>query len=847
MADNEYLAEYAGTGRAKCKAAGCKQLIAKDTVRLGKSHPSGFHDGLQTDWYHPKCLFKSFCNAKKNTKLPEEVDDIGGYLTLKKEDKTEISQYFDEWKNGSLKKEVLEEKKATREEKKKEKALLDKVLGEGSPQASPKKKPPPKSAGKGKGKFVDDLISEESEDEGPRAMPDRLPPRAPERAQPAPEKKSSPVKKILGSHASSLDSWFTPSPKNSQNNNSQHSSPKLKQPTYEKFFGSLQSKFFPFLSNLTGFEKFTLTEGRRSLDLFASSCLAENTSPAVVCIGLSPFHHPSIKYDSVTALTNLKASLFALTDEMTPEAPAPLKRTGSKTSGSGSLRNSAEKPAPISTSESRFNLDEWVNKMRRKERFLFLHATTCAIDASFDAMWAPLLLKLIKLLMTNESDGVIFALFGTEAQKFRAPILEYYKTLVTQTNMRVLCFSDLSKKPTLDAEPELFNLQIDAAAAEMGMPAINWHLKSEYMYVLEGTIERHTVRHVLRQSANIGRATFPQAAINDKRISRDQVKVQIPSVASLAHGIEVTVLGRNPIEVQRASDERKVISQGETVTVKPGESFNLILGGDFLLLSLVDKESGEKIAGEDSSQKSRAGAKRSLVEEMDTETQAYFPTEKTSFKVEPKLSVSDSFLARPSYSPTTSTVASSTITKPKLETKATATKSRLVTSISKPTLKKEETKATKKRKNAADSDDEPEASDNENEDEAFARKLQREFEAENERYKLEKKKSDVMVKSAKGRSRKKVKYNDDWSEDDGKKVKGEIEDGGPDSPYSEDHAWENDKKFKYNSADEEISLSNSGEDSDDDDQIGKVVPCMYGAKCWRKNPDHLRQFSHPPR
>lgn len=38
---------------------------------------------------------------------------------------------------------MLEEKKAKREEKKKEKALLDKVLGEGSPQASPKKKPPP--------------------------------------------------------------------------------------------------------------------------------------------------------------------------------------------------------------------------------------------------------------------------------------------------------------------------------------------------------------------------------------------------------------------------------------------------------------------------------------------------------------------------------------------------------------------------------------------------------------------------------------------------------------------------------------------------------------------------------
>jgi hypothetical protein len=42
----------------QCKATGCKQLIAKDTVRLGKSHPSGFHDGLQTDWFHPKCMFK---------------------------------------------------------------------------------------------------------------------------------------------------------------------------------------------------------------------------------------------------------------------------------------------------------------------------------------------------------------------------------------------------------------------------------------------------------------------------------------------------------------------------------------------------------------------------------------------------------------------------------------------------------------------------------------------------------------------------------------------------------------------------------------------------------------------
>ncbi len=25
------------------------------------------------------------------------------------------------------------------------------------------------------------------------------------------------------------------------------------------------------------------------------------------------------------------------------------------------------------------------------------------------------------------------------------------------------------------------------------------------------------------------------------------------------------------------------------------------------------------------------------------------------------------------------------------------------------------------------------------------------------------------------------------------------------------------------------------------------TPCKYGAKCYRKNPDHLKQFSHPPK
>ena len=68
----------------------------------------------------------------------EDVDDIKGFLMLKKEDKNEISKYLADFQSGKLKKEVLEEKKQKREEKKKEKEMLDKMLGK-TAVSSPKK------------------------------------------------------------------------------------------------------------------------------------------------------------------------------------------------------------------------------------------------------------------------------------------------------------------------------------------------------------------------------------------------------------------------------------------------------------------------------------------------------------------------------------------------------------------------------------------------------------------------------------------------------------------------------------------------------------------------------------
>jgi hypothetical protein len=97
MSNNEYLVEYAKSGRAKCKLPKCEEsdskVIPQGSLRIGKSHPSPFFDGMQTDWYHPKCLFKTFKNARKTSKLIEDAsEDLKGFLLLKKEDKKVIEK-----------------------------------------------------------------------------------------------------------------------------------------------------------------------------------------------------------------------------------------------------------------------------------------------------------------------------------------------------------------------------------------------------------------------------------------------------------------------------------------------------------------------------------------------------------------------------------------------------------------------------------------------------------------------------------------------------------------------------------------------------------------------------------
>lgn len=64
------------------------------------------------------------------------------------------------------------------------------------------------------------------------------------------------------------------------------------------------------------------------------------------------------------------------------------------------------------------------------------------------------------------------------------------------------------------------------------------------------------------------------------------------------------------------------------------------------------------------------------------------------------------------------------------------------------------------------------------------------------------------------------------------------------------------KKLEQEKKDEELARQLMREErgdyedeGEDDDEMGapSKIPCKYGSACYRKNPDHLRQYSHPPK
>eukprot|EP01122_Echinamoeba_exundans_P012170 TRINITY_DN503_c0_g1_i1.p1 TRINITY_DN503_c0_g1~~TRINITY_DN503_c0_g1_i1.p1 ORF type:complete len:911 (+),score=243.47 TRINITY_DN503_c0_g1_i1:100-2733(+) len=81
-----YKCEYAKTGRSACKA--CKKPLPENAMRVGKSSPSPFFDGVMLVWYHPTCFEKKF---GKNV---NSVTQIIGHDLMRPEDQALLRKMF---------------------------------------------------------------------------------------------------------------------------------------------------------------------------------------------------------------------------------------------------------------------------------------------------------------------------------------------------------------------------------------------------------------------------------------------------------------------------------------------------------------------------------------------------------------------------------------------------------------------------------------------------------------------------------------------------------------------------------------------------------------------------------
>ncbi len=90
--DQWYEAEFAKSGRSKCKEFRCKQNIDEGELRIGVKIEENDHSGDCLGWYHPKCLWKTFdYKSNGNTRI-EKVDDIRNFYSLDEDTKRTISE-----------------------------------------------------------------------------------------------------------------------------------------------------------------------------------------------------------------------------------------------------------------------------------------------------------------------------------------------------------------------------------------------------------------------------------------------------------------------------------------------------------------------------------------------------------------------------------------------------------------------------------------------------------------------------------------------------------------------------------------------------------------------------------
>jgi hypothetical protein len=112
MANNEYVIEYAKTGRSSCKLKDCKALIAAQDIRVGKQYDSYFGDHKQNDWFHLDCIFESLAKARATTKKITSSEDLQGFDQLSEADQDFILKKIKQFNSGSIKAQVKAKSKS---------------------------------------------------------------------------------------------------------------------------------------------------------------------------------------------------------------------------------------------------------------------------------------------------------------------------------------------------------------------------------------------------------------------------------------------------------------------------------------------------------------------------------------------------------------------------------------------------------------------------------------------------------------------------------------------------------------------------------------------------------------
>ena len=103
MADNQYVVEYAKTGRSSCKLRGkthqCPVVkIEKAVLRLGIQKPNFMDDSgdsMMTDWFHAPCFFSKLSRMRKSSRTVSSPDDLDGFDALAPEDQVLVKDYID--------------------------------------------------------------------------------------------------------------------------------------------------------------------------------------------------------------------------------------------------------------------------------------------------------------------------------------------------------------------------------------------------------------------------------------------------------------------------------------------------------------------------------------------------------------------------------------------------------------------------------------------------------------------------------------------------------------------------------------------------------------------------------